>query len=389
MAWLRTGTVAVTNGSTTVTGTGTGFAANTRVGDAFVGPDGRYYELGNVASDTVISIIPAYQGATVSGASYAIMPVQGYQKGLADQVRDWVNTYGAKMASLGTTGNYDVLPVSKGGTGGSTQADARNGLGLLPAATTPIGTAAGNIMAVGAGGWLGSSIIDNGNANNAKPTGLYSLSSATNAPYAALQLFTSDWGNDPRWQAQFGMGISENRFFGRSILKDQTSATSWVEFYHTGNTTRGSGGALSAASPIVRIASVADSQRSDLQEQAFEPAGAWGVANDEARGVLVERLGVGEYRVTGSLGLALEGWRTQDPCSPDGGRILGITESDQAVDGAVTIRLFKERWVLTEDGEMMPGKGAPMDVPLNSWIDVRLEMPQPETPPPPATLETE
>ncbi|WP_415262058.1 phage tail protein, partial [Pseudomonas chlororaphis] len=120
MAWLRAGTVAVTNGSTTVTGTGTGFAANTRVGDAFIGPDGRQYELANVASDTVISITPAYQGATASGASYAIMPVQGYQKGLADQVRDWVNTYGAKMAALGTTGNFEILPIASGGTGNNT-----------------------------------------------------------------------------------------------------------------------------------------------------------------------------------------------------------------------------------------------------------------------------
>lgn len=120
MAWLRAGTVAVTNGSTTVTGTATGFAANTRVGDAFIGPDGRQYELVNVASDTVISITPAYQGVTASGASYAVMPVQGYQKGLADQVRDWVNTYGQKMAALGTTGNYDILPLAKGGTGNTT-----------------------------------------------------------------------------------------------------------------------------------------------------------------------------------------------------------------------------------------------------------------------------
>jgi hypothetical protein len=117
MPWHRLGTVSVTLNSSTVTGVGTGFAANARIGDAFIGPDGRQYELGNVASDTVISIIPAYQGPSVSGAAYAIVPVQGYQKGLADQVRDWVNTYGAKMAALGTTGNYDVLPVNKGGTG--------------------------------------------------------------------------------------------------------------------------------------------------------------------------------------------------------------------------------------------------------------------------------
>ncbi|MCO7039537.1 hypothetical protein NAG83_23830 [Pseudomonas carnis] len=160
----------------------------------------------------------------------------------------------------------------------------------------------------------------------------------------------------------------------------------WRKIYHDGNTTRGSGGVLSAASPIVRIANVADTTRLDLQETTFEPVGGWGVANDQARGVAVERLGVGEYRITGCLGLALEGWRTHDPVSPDGGRMLGITESHQDEDGAVTVRLFKQRWTLSDDGEMVSGRGAPIDVPLNSWIDVRLEMPAIEYPSPPPPL---
>ncbi|MBW9244187.1 hypothetical protein I6E63_13255 [Pseudomonas sp. A006] len=263
---------------------------------------------------------------------------------------------------------------------------ARDAL-LGTAANANIGTAAGDVMGVGAGGWLGESIIDSTNANNGRKTGLYSWSNTFNAPHGALQVLSSDWGNDPRWQSQFAMGISENRFFARSIQKTQSAATSWAEFYHTGNTTRGSGGALSAASPILRIANVALSERRDLGEQSFEPAGAWGVANEEARGVTVERLSVGEYRLTGSLGLALEGWRTHDPSSPDGGRMLGITDSRQEDDGTVIIRLFKQRWTLTDDGEMVPGRGAPMDVPLNSWIDVRLEMPKAEAPPPIALTE--
>ncbi|MBX6434016.1 tail fiber domain-containing protein, partial [Pseudomonas syringae pv. tomato] len=60
------------------------FDANSRVGDAFIGPDGLSYEIANVASPTVISILPPYKGATVSGAAYAIMPVQGYDKLLRD-----------------------------------------------------------------------------------------------------------------------------------------------------------------------------------------------------------------------------------------------------------------------------------------------------------------
>ncbi|WP_300631611.1 hypothetical protein [Pseudomonas sp.] len=177
-------------------------------------------------------------------------------------------------------------------------------------------------------------------------------------------------------------------FSGKMFFRSGSYATALMrEVYHTGNTIRGSGGALSAASPIVRIANVAATERRDLQEQTFEPAGDWGVANDQAQGVVVERLSVGVYSLTGSLGLALEGWRTHDPSSPDGGRTLGVTDSAQAEDGSVVIRLFKQRWTLSEDGEMVPGRGAPMDVPLNSWIDVRLEMPNIETPPPMAVTE--
>ncbi|WP_414156576.1 hypothetical protein [Pseudomonas sp. BNK-30] len=147
MPWYRTGTVAITAGQTTVTGTGTAFALNARVGDAFQGPDGRWYEVTNIASATVLSILPAYQGATVSTGTYGLAPMQGYVKDSADALRALVNQYGNKLAALGTTGNYDILPVAKGGTGGANQTDARAGLGLGTSATLPatIAQAAGSI----------------------------------------------------------------------------------------------------------------------------------------------------------------------------------------------------------------------------------------------------
>ena len=134
MSWHRQGTISVAQNSNVVTGVNTAFAANTRVGDAFIGPDGRQYELGNVASDTVISIIPPYLGSSVSGVGYAIAPIQGYQKALADEVRSWVNSYGPKMAALGTTGNYDLLPLNKGGTGVAvnTNAELLANIGAMP-----------------------------------------------------------------------------------------------------------------------------------------------------------------------------------------------------------------------------------------------------------------
>jgi hypothetical protein len=91
--------VSCTLNSTTVTGTGTGFVANARVGDAFLGPDGRWYEVANIASDTVLSILPAYQGATVSAGTYALAPMQGYVKDSADQLRALVNKFGTLAAS--------------------------------------------------------------------------------------------------------------------------------------------------------------------------------------------------------------------------------------------------------------------------------------------------
>lgn len=117
MPWYKTGTVSVTQNSNAVIGTGTAFIANSRVGDGFRGPDGRWYEVTNIASNTALSISPNYEGPTAAGGFYAIMPVQGYQKDLSDQVREILNDYGEKLAALGTTGNYDILPPSKGGTG--------------------------------------------------------------------------------------------------------------------------------------------------------------------------------------------------------------------------------------------------------------------------------
>jgi hypothetical protein len=163
MPWYRVGSVAITAGQNTVTGTGTNFSTNARVGDAFQGPDGRWYEVTNIASATVLSILPAYQGATVSGGAYGLAPMQGYNKTLTDAVNGLVNQWGATLALFGgattvaavrqnilaaargansditsLTGLTTALSVAQGGTGGKTQVEARTGLGLKAAAVADI-----------------------------------------------------------------------------------------------------------------------------------------------------------------------------------------------------------------------------------------------------------
>lgn len=259
---------------------------------------------------------------------------------------------------------------------------------LGTAANANIGTAAGNVMEVGAGGWLGTS-SENATTINDYKTGFKLIQPSTAGAsdlgyqYGGMLTLSYDASDYRICQLFFGQVPGDDLKF----RSGKAGTAQILKIYHTGNTTRGSGGVLSAASPIMRIACIATSDRRDLQEDTFLPAGEWGVVNSEARGVTVERISVGEYKITGSLGLAFEGWRTQDPCSPDGGRTLGVTSSEQSEDGTVIIRLFKQRWTLSEDGEMFPGLGAPMDVPPNSWIDVRLEMPKVEMPPPPTITE--
>lgn len=138
MPWYRTGTVSVTLNSNAVIGTGTAFVANSRVGDAFLGPDGGWYEITNIASNTALSITPNYRGATNAVGVYALTPVQGYTKDLADQARAMIQQWGSTLAGLGSVSTENIVPVVKGGSGANTAAGARANLGLGSAAVAPI-----------------------------------------------------------------------------------------------------------------------------------------------------------------------------------------------------------------------------------------------------------
>lgn len=77
--WYRAGTVAVTNGSKTVTGTGTqwqNLIFGVAPGTTFYGPDGKPYEVDTVNSNTSLTLVTNYSGTTASGQAYAIDPTR-------------------------------------------------------------------------------------------------------------------------------------------------------------------------------------------------------------------------------------------------------------------------------------------------------------------------
>lgn len=84
MSWYSAGTLAATKNSKTILGSGTQWVKNIRVGEAIqIGT--ALYQITNVASDTSLSIDPAFAEASGAGKTYRVIPFQGYVKKLADE----------------------------------------------------------------------------------------------------------------------------------------------------------------------------------------------------------------------------------------------------------------------------------------------------------------
>ena len=249
-SWFSEGTVNITNGNAVVTGVGTKFS-NCRSGDMFVGPDNGIYQVINPSSDTSISISPPYRGATAAGAAYGIVPVNGYPKALADAVNLMVKQWGATLAGLGTVSTQNTVPVTMGGTGGTTQAAARNNLGLGTAAVASIGYENGNVADAYATGRTRTSVVQSWLTNavhgldpNLYPPGSPGMPSGGTG-YFYKQIFRhSDGSNRLTVAWPYGLAGNSGTIKFQSIYDGAT--TPWIELYHTGNTTRAADGTLKA-----------------------------------------------------------------------------------------------------------------------------------------------
>lgn len=269
------------------------------------------------------------------------------------------------------------LGTAPSGTGGDTNRSAftkidGNFADTTNAASRLVGTAAGNVMEVGAFGLGG------------RPNSIDSLANPKSGFYAFTTLNAADTSNVPNYQmiiqaswyddtnsAQLLFGINGTNQFGfRTWDGGARTWRTYKKIYYEGNTTKDSNGFIKAASPIVQL--FAD--HIELNDEAnLQP-------------ITFEKLGVGDYLVKGSLGFAQEGWYIETPKDANGNVLVAVVY-EQLANNDISVKTYD--YMLNKKGRIVPDLETPLDVPETRWIDLRLQaLPQTDVNPADETVNT-
>lgn len=173
--------------------------------------------------------------------------------------------------------------------------------------------------------------------------GLYNGSSASNSqttdlPNSSLnQVATSYIFNNGARKKQTAIVYTEPRFALRVTVNNDNVWTKWAEFYSNYNTTIDSNGFIKAASPIIKLFN----DRIETNDQFIEEP-------------IFEKIGVGTYKISNTLGLAKDGWTYEKPRGSDGNPYFRI-KVEKLEDGCIIT--VHDEYVDYEDKEIIDSEG--------------------------------
>ena len=383
--WYSQGSITATKDNTVVTGVGTGFLQGVRVGDGItIAGSTALHEVVSIASNTQLTIKPAYTGTTGSGKQYAVAPILGYDKDLSDAFNQLRLQFGDKLSNLQpwahaatASAALDSLGFSTSGksVATGTPAQGRTGLGLGAAATRDVGTEAGQVLQVGAFGlghhpdinpatpresttFGGGLSLAAAHTGNSIPSGIGNLNC-----YYNLMHFVGGPSSGNTTHTQFLCAnkpqAAGDRLFFRTARYGSfpPERESWKEIRHTGNTVQDPDGFIKRSSPIINL----HTNKHDLHNE--DQFGATPSVVRKSKGV---------YEITGTLGLRSEGWYLDTPNDRNGNKYFNIEWTQNitpdAADGVVdeyrddivvTIETFERVW---NKNTGLFENGAPTDI---------------------------
>lgn len=250
------------------------------------------------------------------------------------------------------TGNLGTAPSGAGGDTFRSFATKMNEnfTNNTHAASRYVGTAAGNVMEVGAFGlrkyledvygWGLSTGVTAGGVNLA----LTLLKSETEG--STLILPTTN-AYDP--------------IFRSRKSTNQAEWSDFYTFYTTKNTIKDSNGFLKGASPVIKLFA----EKIEPNEEALEQE------------PIFEKVDVGHYLLKNTEGFSDDGWYIEMPKDANG-NVLVAVQYQQLKDNTIEVKTFAKKFD-EETGDIVPNLEKPRDIPSGRWIDIRLKaLPQPE-----------
>ena len=366
---MSAGTLTLTNKSDAVSGTGTSFTTELKAGDFIVVKiGGTPYTLPvkTITSNTQLTLVSNYTGPTQSGVAWFAVPQEAQSlitAALASQTAEALRGLNLDKTNWQQvfSGAGDITVTMPDGT----QYSGPSWLSIVSSVSGKLSSDATTLRKL-----FTSAFVNPGD----------------NWPYPGVTTYNNSlWGSPSQWGTVLTLSnndVSGNGADGRwySYLQIDTAGNFAVaaninnnffgvyRVWTTKNTTVDGSGFIKRASPIARL--VADTSiMSGEFTDSFKISGS-GAVNEEAEGVDIEKLGDGRYRISGSDGLAQDGWQIEVPKDINGNRLCFV-EVTEGLEG-ILLKVFKPKLDL-ETGGIIAGE--PFDIPEGRWIDVRLQMP--------------